>query len=372
MNPRSIALGAPLLALFGAAHAAPCPQDESGTSRDAAPTARTEKESERGDPFLWRITGHGAAGYLFGTIHLPDPEVLAFPKSVESAFEESDTFFAEIDATKANESKIQSMARLPEGESAKELVGQETWDRITARIRRAVTPVQGEQYADLIATGWENFELWAINAMLPMLDYFEEQLGGAVALDKVLYDRAAQEGKRVGGLETVEEQVGAFRTFTRDEQVAMLRDALDLLDEYEAKGRNPMQETVAAWHSGDEKRLLSLLDDGFGKDPVMRERAANALLWKRNHTIAKRIAAEMRDHPDESIFFAVGALHMPDPAEDERADGEASRAARDDQESAKEREVRKLGVVSLLRERGFTLERVGTVAKIPVNAGSDK
>ena len=151
----------------------------------------------------------------------------------------------------------------------------------------------------------------------------------------------------------------------------MLRDALNILDEYEANDRNPMQETVEAWLSGDEKKLLALLDDGFGKDPVLRERAAGALLWERNHKIADRIADEMRGHPSETIFFAVGALHMPDPLK-KGAGAKGAAAEPGDAAGENEKDVRKLGIVSLLREKGYTLERVRKGASTPVEAGSDK
>ena len=201
MNSRSTflaRLAAPVLCLTGAAHATPCVQVTTGTGQDTTTDAVAKKAPDRGDPFLWRITGAGTSGYLFGTIHLPDARILELPKAVESAFVESDAFFAEIDATKANEAKIQMMARLPQGESAKDLLGEKTWARVTARIERAVTPAANEQTAKQVAAGWDSFEPWAINAMLPMLDYFKEQIGGAVALDKALYDRASREDKRVG------------------------------------------------------------------------------------------------------------------------------------------------------------------------------
>jgi uncharacterized protein YbaP (TraB family) len=324
-----------------------------GTS--SAQEVASSSAREVATPFLFQIEGKGTSGFLYGTVHLADKRVVTLPGSVTAALDLSDSFFAEIEATAASEAKVQKMAMMPAGESLDVLVGSETWKRVEAQFIKAGHPA-------MMAKGMARLEPWAFSSLLPMLGSLEE-MAARPALDKMLYQRAEKAGKSVAGLETVEEQVELFRSFTRDEQVQMLRDSLTLLEEYQAAGRDVMEEMIAAWMSGDSAALVALLDDGFGTDPAIRERAEQALLWKRNVRFAERMEAAMAAAPAKTAFFAVGALHIPNAPKAPKA---AGAAATDGSEASG---APKLGVVELLRRRGYTVTRVGSGVAVPAKAG---
>ena len=161
-----------------------------------------------------------------------------------------------------------------------------TWKRIDARL--------AAKGVNAMRTAIKRMEPWAISALLPTLDYFEDQMRGKAPLDKDLYERAAKAGKTVGGLETVAEQLAVFGAFTREEHARMLVDSLDQLDDYEAKGRNLIEEMILAWRSGADAKLMELLDDGFGTDPAVRARMERQLLWNRNQLLADRMSRKIR------------------------------------------------------------------------------
>ncbi|QDV07732.1 TraB family protein [Planctomycetes bacterium Poly30] len=307
-------------------------------------------------PFLYQIDGKGTSGFLYGTVHLPDKRVVTLPVSVVAAFDGSDRFYAEIEATPESEARGQAAAQLPAGVKLPQLVGADTWSRIEGQFIKAGYPAA-------MASALSGMEPWAVSSLLPMIDYLAE-LQTNPPLDKMLYQRAAADGKAVAGLETIEEQLSVFQGFSRDEQVTMLRDSLDLLDKYEAEGRKVMEEMIAAWMSGDSKTLVSLLDDGFGNDPEIRERAEDEILWKRNHRFAERIESEMSAHPDKTSFFAIGALHLPDaPAAEVGPDAPLTNDATPESRPAQ------LGVVELMRRRGYTVTRVEARKPEPAKAG---
>lgn len=330
-----------LLASTFIAPSARAAQDEPAPKAQATTPPKAPKTS----PFLWRIEGHGATAYLYGTIHLPDDRVLALPDAVQRAFQESGAFYAEIEATLASQTKVQQAALLEPGVSLDQFVDAPTWSRIDARLaKKGVNPPT--------RAAIKRMEPWAISALLPTLDYFEDQMRGKAPLDKDLYERAAKAGKTVGGLETVAEQLAVFGAFTRAEHARMLVDALDQLDQYEAKGRNLIEEMIAAWRSGAEAQLMELLDDGFGTDPELKGRMERQLLWNRNQLLADRMAKKIKAAPTTTAFFAVGALHLPDP-----------KKPKDLAPAALKEFATKKGLVTLLRERGFTLTRVDAPAK---------
>ncbi|MEM9380386.1 MAG: TraB/GumN family protein [Planctomycetota bacterium] len=326
------------------------PAPDAAQSPPATPSkASSAAKPAQASPFLWRVEGPSAKGYLFGTIHLPDERVLALPETVEEALKSSTALFAEIPTDPESELRVQQAALLAAGTTVDTIVGGPTWERVRARFVAA-----GLDPATTAALS--GMKPWAVNAMVPMAEYLPDLLRGKTPLDKALYTRAKREGKVVGGLETVDEQIAVFEAFNQAEQVQMLRESLDLLDRYEAEGRKPMQETVTAWLSGDEARLMSLLDDGFGTDPALRRRAEDELLWKRNVRFVDRILKQFQANgPQATTFFAIGALHMPDapaPGADAPPETPEARAAR----------ANKLGIVTLLRARGFTVERVAPAA----------
>lgn len=322
-------------------------QDGPGTPSEGTAAVAT--------PFLYQVNGKGTSGYLYGTVHLPDARVVNLPQSVVAAFEDSDRFYAEIEATSASEREVQAAAQLPTGVTLDQLVGADTWGRIESRFIKAGHPA-------MLAKAMSGMEPWAFSSLLPMIDYLEA-LQKHPPLDKMLYQRAAKAGKTVGGLETVQEQLSVFQSFSRDEQIQMLRDSLDLLDQYEAEGRKVMEEMISAWMSGDDRTLVSLLDDGFGTDPIIRDRAEQELLWKRNLRFADRIAREMVSHPDQTSFFAIGALHLPD-APAPKKDAKSAEGA-----DTPKAESTKLGVVELMRRRGYTVTRIGASSPVRAKAG---
>jgi len=314
-----------------------------------APTAAPAPPSQ---PFLWRIERGEAKGYLYGTVHLPDARALAIPAQVQTALDASTAFFAEIETTPEVEQQVQMAALLPPASSLDRMVGPETWARVEARIKEAGLPAA-------YSAGLARMKPWAVGATLPMLKYLPEMSAGRPPLDKWLFQRAREAGKKVGGLEEPAEQIAAFEAFTDGEHLSMLTDTLDELDRYEADGRDLIEETLAAWLSGDEERLLALMDAGFGTDPGLKERAAAALLWRRNLRMAARIDERMG--AETHTFFAVGALHMPDaPSEPAPGTGaeDASRRVQPTFEVSEGVQAPKLGLVTLLRGRGYRVERV--------------
>lgn len=322
--------------------------------RDAAQEGTGTVARETATPFLWRVERGTATGYLYGTIHLPDARALAVPAAVARAFGESAAFYAEIETTPKTEMAVQMAALLPAGKALDRMVGDATWARIRARLSAAGLP-------PAFAEGMKRMKPWALGATLPMLRYLPDMAAGKPPLDKLLFQRAAEAGKDVGGLETSQEQIAAFEVFSEAEHVRMLRDSLDELDRYEADGRDLMEETLLAWLSGDLERLLALMESGFGQDPELKETAAAALLWRRNLRMAARI--EERLQTNRTTFFAVGALHMPDAPLERAPDGSAAPvrptfAVGTGPATSEGERAPKLGLVTLLRERGFSVTRV--------------
>ncbi len=268
----------------------------------AEPTAQSTSVT----PLLWE--GHRGTQRiaLFGTIHVPDPRVLALPSPVRRAFDASDRVVTEIPLDAGRQAELAALLLLPEGQRLRAIVGEARFARLEQRVRAALAPTAPE-VAPLVASMLDRLKPWAAVAQLATLEYLPALLAGRVSLDAQLYADAIAAGKRVGGLETVAEQAGAFDAFSVEEQAALLDEALSDLEE---PGQAVTGATLVEWYlAGDGEKLAGALSQGTG-DPELARKFQAEVLVKRNHRMADRIEALRRDTPDETVFVAVGALHL--------------------------------------------------------------
>jgi uncharacterized protein YbaP (TraB family) len=130
-------------------------------------------------------------------------------------------------------------------------------------------------------------------------------------LDAILFTKAKNAGKEVGGIETVDEQMKLFDVFSKEEQIAMLTATLDDMEKARKEGRSPLAELQKAYLSGDLDVLDKTLNEWMqGLDPKLLASFMEVLFHKRNQAMAERIGAKVKAAPDKSQFFAIGAGHL--------------------------------------------------------------
>lgn len=250
-------------------------------------------------PFLWRIEGTKPS-YVFGTIHLSNQEVTKLSPATQKAVESADALFTEIPMDTADMFKA-SMAMMGTEQLSKTLP-KDLYERADAEIKR-INPALSLQPL-------ESLKIWALSMMITLL---EEQIKnpGALPLDAILFTQAKNAGKEVGGIETVDEQMKVFETFSKEEQIAMLKATLDDMEQARKEGRSPLAELQKAYLSGDLSVLDKTLNDWMADlDPKLLAHFMEELFNKRNQAMAERIGAKLKASPDKSQFFAIGAGHL--------------------------------------------------------------
>lgn len=255
-------------------------------------------------PFLWKIEGAGGKpSWLFGTIHLPRPDVTNIPPSVRGALDGTDAVYTEIPADLPTMLELLPKMMLPDGGTVDAVLGPQT----TAELEKEVQAVNPE----FTLQPFLRFKPWALIATLLQLDD-QMKYPGALALDMLLYQRAAMAGKEVGGIETPDEQIAVFDAFTNAEQALMVRDTIRQLREIRAAKRNLSDDLARLYLAGDLDRLVAELEkmDAVTDHPELTAKFMDRLLYRRNALMAGRIAERLREHPGRSYFFAVGAAHL--------------------------------------------------------------
>ncbi len=256
-------------------------------------------------PLLWKVEGNGmkAPSYLFGTIHLSIPPVGNLHPAAQKAFEASDAVYTEVPLDTASQMTAVPLLSRKDGKTLDESIGDKVAKELNDELRQ-INP-------QLDSKPFQTLKTWAVAITVPMLQF---QLKGEKALDVKLWDLATEEGKTTGALETTASQVKLFEDFSEAEQVHMLADVLKQLREDRMASRDSAAELIAAYASGDEKKVLEKMNEGLtriaeGEHKELGERFIKRFLTDRDVSMAATIDEKLRAAPDKVNFFAVGAAH---------------------------------------------------------------
>lgn len=240
---------------------------------------------------LFQVEREGVpVGYLFGTIHSEDRRVLDLPGPVERAFVASPRLYVEVDMDSANLLASVAGMLLDDGREITDILEPSLYRRTVKAVARLGLP----------EVALRHYKPWALAMLLSLPPAETGQF-----LDLVLYQRARALNKEVVGLETIREQLDLFDTLSEDEQVLLLRDALNNLD------RLPtiFQTLLDRYLERDLKGLVEInrqLVDSSASELV--ERFQVRLVDERNRRMVDRLEGAL---VEGGVFVAVGALHLP-------------------------------------------------------------
>jgi uncharacterized protein YbaP (TraB family) len=250
-------------------------------------------------PFLFRVSATPKPWYVFGTIHVPDARLDVFPPELEAALRESDAVYTEIPMDEATQIALAPRLTLPEGQSLSTVLPPELYRRVSSVFESHGLPM----------APFDRMKPWAVSVQIAVLDKLF-LLATKKPLDAVVYHRAQDAGKVVGGLETPEEQLAVFESLTAKEQAVLVEQAVELHDEARAAKRDPLSELLEAYVAGKDEELLRLVKEEYDpRDPVSAK-LMKRVFTDRNRILFERMLARTKTSPDKVLFFAVGAGHL--------------------------------------------------------------
>ncbi len=277
-------------------------------------------DSEAHPVTLWRAQGISNNVYLLGSIHLLREEDHPLPTAIDLAYEDADVLIMELDMDDIDSMATQQLFNqsgvLRDGTTLRDLMGEELYRRAEIAAEANDIPIE------LLASS----EPWLAAITVEMLSLFRIGFDPTLGVEMTMLSRAVRDGKRIDGLEAVEEQLafldGLSLSAQRDMLIQTLEDSATL--------RESIDEMIRAWRYGDIAFLESgLLDSYEGHDELI-----DALLAQRNRRWVAQIA-ELLDDQDDYLII-VGALHL----------------------------VGEIGVPSLLAEKGVKIQQLSEPAPI--------
>jgi uncharacterized protein len=233
------------------------------------------KCSESGNPLLWQIEGQKNS-YLFGTIHIPDKRVLKLHSLVKDALKEADSVFAELPMDMGTQMKMAMKSMLADNKTLK--------DVLPADLYASVEKLFKEKGLPMLAMS--RFKIWAVAVQVALIDHLKE-LAANQPLDMVIYTQAQKDGKEVGGLETIDEQLSVFDSLTLEEQITMLREALDQRQEHKKQGVDFIKQLVEVYIKGDETELMTKMMEEYDPSNPLEKKLMKRLFHDRNQIMAE-------------------------------------------------------------------------------------
>lgn len=288
------------------------------TATDAVPYPRG---------LLWRATRGDAVVHLLGTYHLDDPRHQDTLARVTPLLAEAQTILVEAGPLE-EAAMMQALRRDPslmvitDGPTLRESLSDPEWDLLAQAMReRGLPPFMVSK-----------FRPWYVSMLLSLPACGMEGLAqGKGGLDAMVIDYAETHAIPLEALESYQTVFRLFDAMTMEDQLGMIRSALAL----EPHAADYAVTLADAYFDGESRLIWELTRQMTlqmpGQDPARVEadfaRMEQALMTDRNRAWIPVIEDAAARGP---VVAAFGALHLP---------GET-------------------GVLRLLEEAGFTLERL--------------
>jgi uncharacterized protein YbaP (TraB family) len=257
---------------------------------------------------LWKISGNGLAkeSFLFGTMHSADNRAFKKTEQVKKAIKQCDAYAMEILADENElDASILLNLMMKDGTTLSKLFSKEEYHTLDSLLEESIG-----YSIELL----ENIQPIVVSLLL-------EQAGAAKdsaePLDLYLQEFAENEGKKLIGIETVQEQLKALQALSYKEQAQMVKEDLKKQNNLE------LSEQLFRFYVTENLDSMVILN----KQNPMPEKLEKALITDRNKIMIERITAFIKQQP---TFCAVGALHLPE----------------------------KNGIIEGLRKKGFKVEAV--------------
>ena len=242
---------------------------------------------------VWVISSGEQKVYLGGTVHLLRPSDFPLPEQYETAYQDADKLYFETD--------ISGMSDM--GTQARML------QRLTYQDERTLRSVLNEEAYSALASHLETVGLpiamlqkFKPGLLISTLTVIEMQKMGfsPQGVDAFFNTRARDDGKAVGQLESIDDQIGFLEAMGEGDESEFILLSLQDLEKAEM-----LEQMIDAWRIGDNDKLVALFIDD------MKERSndlyQNILVSRNNHWLPMMEAMFSQQGTE---FVLVGAAHL--------------------------------------------------------------
>lgn len=267
---------------------------------------KAASRTQNGNGLLWKVEKSGqASSYLFGTMHQADPRIARLKGEVSAAFDGAKTIIVEsteaLDPQKAAAAMAENINQMifADGTTLDQLLEAEVLRQLKKELALRGMPYEAVK----------SMRPWMVASMvsLPVCE-FKLKHSGEPFLDKLIAEKAVQTGKKLDGLESVNEQIKALVSLQQEFHIDSLAETVKLgsvmadlnetMKQLYLKGNIamilPFFEMMAPAQSDAQKKSYAHFQE--------------VLIESRNARMAERAKPHLETG---GAFIAVGALHLP-------------------------------------------------------------
>lgn len=253
-------------------------------------------EAQQARTLLYRVEGaSGATVYMLGSIHLLTADAYPLPQPVQNAYADAERVFFEtsLDSLMSRQQEMAMRGMYPAGKSLRGEIPADLYAQVEAAVPSLAAMGVTMPVVD-------RMEPWMVAMLFQAVEWQKAGMVPEHGVDMHFSGRAKQDQKPVGGLESVEFQLGLFDSMTPDEQVAFLRQTLESLPQVS----DQMRRVVAAWRAGDAEAIDAIMNESMDESPALYAR----MLTDRNAAWVPQIEQMLRGGDD--VLVVVGAAHL--------------------------------------------------------------
>jgi len=238
---------------------------------------------------LWEITKDGVEpGYLFGTIHVDDEEIVKLPDVVASSLARSRYFVMETVPSPEDTMIFTTSMFFMDSNRLDELIPEDIFNK-------TVTILKDYGLSEEMVTVMKP---WAAYIVMS----YPADMG--MVLDLKLMEMARQYDAVISGLETLKEQVDIFGEMDLQDQARILADVVCHYDTV----NEDLKIMKSLYLERDLEDLFVYSQRYSFEDNSVYDEISNRLISERNKLMAKRMSQIL---DKGNAFIAVGAMHLP-------------------------------------------------------------
>ena len=272
---------------------------------------------------LWKVSGKDLSkpSYILGTHHLAPLSIVDSIANFKETLHSVDQVYGEVITKEmqnpTNIQKMQQTIILPGDTTLHTLLTEARYDSVAATVKQLVGVEL--KMMDKMKPAFITSQLSVILAMKNIKGFNPQQ-----QLDGWVQTEAEKQGKKIGGLETMDYQMGVlFDSQSLMRQAELLYGCVKYID----KTEDQAIRMTNAYMKQDLKELNAIINEKMGNCYDALPEEEDKLLYNRNSNWSKLMPSIMKAN---STLFVVGAGHL----------------------------LGERGVLNLLKQQGYTVKAV--------------
>lgn len=246
-------------------------------------------------PAMWTLRTDKATVYFLGSFHILPPSVTWRDDTrIHTALAEAEAVLFEVDLDEMDKPEVAAnivrRATLPDGKTLRDVLTPETYG--------ALTLTAGKFGMDMARL--EPMQPWLAASGLLVGYMASKGADPGSGVDSTLTRDAKVAGRRVVGLETIDEQLDVLGTLSKEDPDLMITDMIRFLDD----STGLLQQVLTAWRTGDADAMDRLIREDLDKHEGVYDR----FLTRRNAAWVPKIDALIKN--GGTYFVVVGAGHL--------------------------------------------------------------